>query len=161
MGRESAGCQAGGSGRKGRRRERSTGGGRRLLLYPSSGLLSLREGRAEQDLGERRGQMTPSHPPSMGPRRLPTPLARPLAGQCVARRSISERLGREGGPLTDPWCRQPPPGVQAVRGAALHDESSPVRRGDPARRWQKIWRACLQIIGAITGAQLSSISLGI
>ena len=51
--------------------------------------------------------------------------------------------------------------VQAEAGAALHDESSPSRRGDPARGRQKIWRAQVQIIGAITGAQFASISLGI
>jgi hypothetical protein len=52
------------------------------------------------------------------------------------------------------------PVVQAEHGTALHDESSPPARGDPARRRQKIWRAKALIIGAITGSIARALASG-
>jgi hypothetical protein len=68
-----------------------------------------------------------------GPMKPPDPAPEAAMGQCAARRVI-QRGTRPGG-SADEGSVLPAKSrvVQAEAEAALHDESSPSRRGDPAR----------------------------
>jgi hypothetical protein len=69
----------------------------------------------------------------MGPMKPPDPAPEAAVGQCVARRVIQQET-RPGG-SADEGSVLPAKSrvVQAEAEAALHDESSSSRRGDPAR----------------------------
>lgn len=159
MGKAGLGSQLGGSDGKGRRSKRALEEGgpsfytRHRPFFPSARVAPSRT-RSREGADD---SIAPC--PRLSPRSLPTPRAQRWMGQCVARTSISEGLGREGAPARDLCGRQARPSSKQrpvlPSMTSLVPPAAGIPPGDGKRFGEPGCRSLVRLRGSISQALAS------